>query len=634
MSKNFAYSTVASPAPGASGVSLTVRTGHGSRFYVGKATVFPAGATPSPDNAEVLSVTAVNGDTLTVTRAVESSSARTIGVGDVVVQGVTATMWDDLVALVATKASASLDADGTLTVNGTTVEVATDAQLAALSGTYAAIGRGLAAGAAFGVTGDSITIVNSDTANNLHSDSWATHCVLASAGTLRMAVNAGRGGYTSTQLLALLDADVLSIADAPEVVGIAWGTNDGLDGSNKPTTTAANTKAAVAAIRAKGAFPFLCTIPPQGVPALATPAAPTLTASTSGGTIATGTVYYKVTLTNAAGETLPSSAASVAVTGPTGSVAVDIAFVEGATGAKVYVSSDNVTFRLVGTITSGAAKWAQRYTDTVGTSAGATPPGSNTTAVAADSTAHLKIHTINAWLRAYARAEGIPLVDQFAILADSTTGTYRQGYSGDGTHPTSTRQKYMGVNAWSVLSKFVPGGAGQLAYDNADPLNLFGNGCLINGSGSLPTSWASYAGSSSGITNTLGTKTGFAGKAFTSERTIPDVRFNDSPSYSTGFSVGDVLSVAFMVQVESAETGGGVASYEVRLNGSNTSPVRLVLTAADVGPAVWQSRLTVPAGTTSFYIKGPYLSTGPVKASIGQITVYNETTGAFLATAP
>ncbi len=140
MSKNFAYSTVASPAPGASGVSLTVRTGHGSRFYVGKATVFPAGATPSPDNAEVLSVTAVDGDTLTVTRTVESSSARTIGVGDVVVQGVTATMWDDLVALVATKASASLDADGTLTVNGTTVEVATDAQLAALSGTYGLLG--------------------------------------------------------------------------------------------------------------------------------------------------------------------------------------------------------------------------------------------------------------------------------------------------------------------------------------------------------------------------------------------------------------------------------------------------------------------------------------------------------------
>lgn len=69
------------------------------------------------------------------------------------------------------------------------------------------------------------------------------------------------------------------------------------------------------------------------------PATPTLTASTTGGTLASGTYYVKITYVSATGETLPSNEATVTVTGPTGQIAVTSPSAEtGATGYNVYAS--------------------------------------------------------------------------------------------------------------------------------------------------------------------------------------------------------------------------------------------------------------------------------------------------------
>lgn len=125
MSKNFATSTItgtaaAGVAPGLAGTSFGVQSGHGTRFYVGKAVVFPQGTSPDPSNAEVVSITAVVGDLLTVTRAQESSTGQSVGVGWVVQQGVTAGMWDGLVTGVS-----SVDGKtGAVSLTGTYVPLA------------------------------------------------------------------------------------------------------------------------------------------------------------------------------------------------------------------------------------------------------------------------------------------------------------------------------------------------------------------------------------------------------------------------------------------------------------------------------------------------------------------------------
>lgn len=80
-----ALSTVATaPSPASSGTSLTVASGQGSRFGTPPfyATIWPAGSQPSASNSEIVLVTAISSDTLTITRAQQGSSARSILVGD------------------------------------------------------------------------------------------------------------------------------------------------------------------------------------------------------------------------------------------------------------------------------------------------------------------------------------------------------------------------------------------------------------------------------------------------------------------------------------------------------------------------------------------------------------------------
>lgn len=90
--KNFAYSTVATaPSPPTSGASLTVAAGEGARLPAApfNATVWPAGAQASPSNAEIVRVTGIAGDVLTIVRAQEGTTARAIVVGDQIQAGIT-----------------------------------------------------------------------------------------------------------------------------------------------------------------------------------------------------------------------------------------------------------------------------------------------------------------------------------------------------------------------------------------------------------------------------------------------------------------------------------------------------------------------------------------------------------------
>lgn len=112
MSENFARTNVATaPTPATSGTTLTVTSGHGARLYAGTAVLHPADATPTPANAEVVAITDVTGDVVTITRAQESSTARTVVVGDVLTQGITAGDWDALVT--ASTATVPLTRGGT-----------------------------------------------------------------------------------------------------------------------------------------------------------------------------------------------------------------------------------------------------------------------------------------------------------------------------------------------------------------------------------------------------------------------------------------------------------------------------------------------------------------------------------------
>lgn len=109
--KNFAVSTVATaPVTPTAGTSLVLAAGDGAKFPAApfNAVIWPTGANPTSTNAEIVRVTVKSTDTLTITRAQESSSARTVVVGDQIMQAVTSKSLTDIEEYVTGVASPTL----------------------------------------------------------------------------------------------------------------------------------------------------------------------------------------------------------------------------------------------------------------------------------------------------------------------------------------------------------------------------------------------------------------------------------------------------------------------------------------------------------------------------------------------
>lgn len=97
---NLAVSLVATaPSPATSGTSLVVTAGEGVRFgsvFPIQAAIQAAGALPTPATTEIVTITARATDTLTIIRAQEGSTARTVIVGDMIAVAITAKALQDL----------------------------------------------------------------------------------------------------------------------------------------------------------------------------------------------------------------------------------------------------------------------------------------------------------------------------------------------------------------------------------------------------------------------------------------------------------------------------------------------------------------------------------------------------------
>lgn len=96
--KNFSGSLVATaPSPATSGLSLIVSAGEGVLFPLPpfNATVCPAGVKPVASNSEMVRVTAIATDTLTIVRQVEGSASRSILAGDQISAAITSKMLDE-----------------------------------------------------------------------------------------------------------------------------------------------------------------------------------------------------------------------------------------------------------------------------------------------------------------------------------------------------------------------------------------------------------------------------------------------------------------------------------------------------------------------------------------------------------
>lgn len=96
---NLAYAFVATaPSPATSGTSLIVTASYGATLGTPpfNMTVWASGVAPVTSNAEIVRVTAISTDTLTIIRAQEGTAARTIVIGDQIAVSQTAKTFTDI----------------------------------------------------------------------------------------------------------------------------------------------------------------------------------------------------------------------------------------------------------------------------------------------------------------------------------------------------------------------------------------------------------------------------------------------------------------------------------------------------------------------------------------------------------
>lgn len=253
----------------------------------------------------------------------------------------------------------------------------------------------------------------------------------------------------------------------------------------------------------------------------------------------------------------------------------------------------------------------------------ATVPPNNTTAT------HGAIGTFNAWLKRYAAANQIPLLDFHTLLVDPANGNYSSTYNNDGTHPNSAGYLAMGQLASNVLTPLCPAVPPLLTAVSGDPLNRLGNSLFLTDANAdgIPDSWGTFGGGSgfthslvSGDTSILGNWAQVACAASASDRVM---EFNST----SGWSVGDVLLVGGRFSISGYSSGTGLTA-KITFTGNGSTAYPLYQWKVNTSGS-WYQLLTIPAGTTALLFDFIF-GAGTGTYRVAQPTLYSLTATGLL----
>lgn len=222
-------------------------------------------------------------------------------------------------------------------------------------------------------------------------------------------------------------------------------------------------------------------------------------------------------------------------------------------------------------------------------------------------------HTVNAWLRQYARKNKLPLVDLHKATVNPLTGDWKPGYNQDVSHPTNVGAYYMGkalkdgMLEWAA--NVLPPMADEQLPINTLGMNVFDNALFLNTDDINPSNWTIVNPGVSTVTDADPADTAVVGKIWESQ--------NQTATYTVNVTPGQKLGFGFKVKTS------GVGNFSFSCAGAAGSGLTNLAGLRD-----WKSQIpdwgyfyyefVVPADQTSITFT---LITGAAKVSLAQLAL-------------
>ena len=234
------------------------------------------------------------------------------------------------------------------------------------------------------------------------------------------------------------------------------------------------------------------------------------------------------------------------------------------------------------------------------------------------------IREYNDFLQRFCAYNGMQLLDFFKMLVDPANGQYRAGYNSDATHPNQQGYWVMGT-AFRALT--LPNLIPYVTGDQGDAHNMIPNG-TFPGAGPLGTSLAVYSAGAGFTDSVISGDPGIVGQW---QQTLGAAGATQHIVYfhiTTGFSVGDTLAFACLMQQLNTGNSGTTryASVTINFNGNGGNVVPIQALSGDFGPFFVGMEFIVPTGTTSIDVL--FTTNGQMTARWAQATLVNLTTDA------
>lgn len=232
-----------------------------------------------------------------------------------------------------------------------------------------------------------------------------------------------------------------------------------------------------------------------------------------------------------------------------------------------------------------------------------------------------RIATYNLWIRQYAAAEGLALLDIASVMTNPADGKIPAAYDLDGTHQNAGGAKAIGQKIATMVADLLPKWTPPLPVSgSADSLNLVANGLFLSGA-ATPTSWANTAGTPSIITGDTAIKGNWARLTDNGVATS-NIRFNSA----AGIAAGNLMRfVGRFRQVQGTSTTTTALFFT--MFGTTTPLVRILKDVGQDVDGAFCVDVVAPAAITSWQVQMARTCTvaGNGYSQLAQVGVYNLT---------